>query len=555
MNDITQSINNLSVYVDKKNLVNQTLSKNLTNQMSEKLTRSIIRVVEQTQQDISNMNMIEDKPRTINTKKPGHLTSFTGSFTPQQPVNITVDVVNNPASNGSLSLLLPLLSLTFPEFSFPGVSHPLLLNQPKPNSTKPRPTQSDKKSTQLKPAPVEVKKPVSLKSDTAKKIALKKPVAVPTPQPVPLPVEPKTPPTPKKPVVIPQTQPTVEPKTLPTPKKPTGVPQTQPIPLPVEPKTPPTPKKPVVVVPIKAKPVKPKPSITLKEVSPQVFDYYFGDKSSSETIKQPDRLKNITKDSVNRFIKKSSSRASKLISTDNRFKAQRTTKPGKVGAFSKLNTGTGGLVTSVPFITLARLIENVRSGQLHEQQKSEVEMTREFNTYFVERMEDSDAVNESTIMREKMKLMNLNQSGSIKNNVTDQQAVDVIVARERKKLLDKYYDQVFMPARERQYMIQLMMNPQRSTLDDIDLQQLIETHPGHYQKHRHMWTPRKGSEDIINPDASGKLISMYDQVMQGIDNIASTTTHIDNISKPVVDYHVIDDPSRVLVPFETYTLT
>ena len=512
----------LEVVVHRMDRQNTRLTQSQVDQLSSSLADTVIRVSEHVETVVSNTDIIKDTPRQIRTKQPGHLSSFTGVFKPMDPQVIDIDLERQASVSRLPMFILPVIPFSLPTFNnepLPPVIPPGIL-RPTPPSPEPS----------LKPIQKPVTKPASVK-----------PKQVPVPEPV-------------KPKQVPVPEP-VKPKQVPdpVPVKPKQVPD----PVPVKPKQ--VPVKPIpnivpTIVP-KTKPT-PKPKLSIKTF-PQIFDYKY-DAAKSDNLQSQNRVK------LSRAIDNSLIKSSKLAATHvdqyniNRSKphvAPGTQKnnraPMRMSSYAKLNTTSGGLVSSVPFIAMSSIIEHVRHDQLVDETKQLVSMTDNFNEFFAEQMKKPGMVTESEILREQLKSTDMNKPGSIKSPITVQQAIDRIVSKKRQDLLDKYYNEIWIPDRDKRYMQTLLMDRSRSLTDDIYLDQLIEKYPAHYQKHQHIHVPREGAIDGVLPVPEDTQ-AMYHQVMEEIDQLASTKTTINNNSNTVAPYHVTDDQD---ILFEITTIT
>ena len=233
----------------------------------------------------------------------------------------------------------------------------------------------------------------------------------------------------------------------------------------------------------------------------------------------------------------------------------RKVSPSRIPA-GALRAATG-LPASFVFITLSALIDSARSEQVHEQQKSEVGKTYEFNKYFVDHIRENPIIL-SEIVKVRSASTGMNKPGAIGNMMSDDQAYDILIMRKRHQLLDQFYDDVYMPRLEKAHMLDMMSNPTRSQIDDRDLQFLIDRHPDYWDMNHEQWVPRTNKTYEDKPPAPDQLSSapstpmveplqqnnqqiddMYEQVMLALQTPVNNTQII--TSKPTSKYSVTDD--------------
>ena len=487
--------------------------------MIDRVTREVKNTIMVAEDKIGDMNLVPDKPRSLKLSQPGHLRSINIQFDPQAPTIIPVTIPKKKSSD-NIGFMLP-MAIPFVMPTSPGPVPPTAV---KPAPVKPPP------STPIQPKPI-----VEPKLTPRNK---QKPQPVPKTQQIPktqqvLTPKPQTIPTPKtepKPKTIPKTVPKTEPK-------PKTIPKTEPNPrIPeTKPKTKPQPKPripgPSVSPPTQSPSTPSKPRVTFKQIPLKTFEL-----GSDGNMKFPSQLDR----AVNRNLTQTSKQSLKL-------------RP------NRMPTGALRAATGVPaavfFIGISELISNIRSDQVHEEQKRQVGLTHEFNKYFLEQIY-KNPINDSEVMRLQMKESGMTGPGAITEPISKDQAYDILVTRKKRDILDKFYDDVYMPNREKDYMQSLLIDPNRSGIDDIKMRVLIKKYPEVYRKNHWMWTPRKLIDEAKDkPPVPGGLYTrvntpsetdqqqindVYNQVMLALNQpvIQSTETPVQN--KPTV-YKITDD--------------
>ena len=515
-----------SRYLDERRLSREQLSRQDADVVVGRITTEIKNTITVAQDKIGDMNLIPDKPRSIKLAQPGHLESINIQFDPQKLTEIPV-VLNKKKLNDDTGLMLPMmLPVVIPPTSNPlpptSVKPPAVPVQPKPKPTIPKPPVVTKPPVATKPLPrrktISVDKQRQQQALESKPKQTPKPVVVPEPKPVTVP-EPK-------PVVVPEPKPV----TVPEPK-PVVVPEPKPVTVP-EPKPVPRPKSPTPIKPsVQPKPLV-KPPITFKQIELKTFEL------------KPDGTMKFESDldrAVRRNLTQTSRQSLRL-------------RP------SRIPTGAMNAVTGAPaalfFIGISELVNTIRSDQVHEEQKKQVGLTHEFNKYFLEQM-DKNPIPASEAIKLQMKQSGMTTPGAISNPISKDQAYDTLVTRRKKEVLDQYYDDVYMPRKEKNYLKSLLRDPTRDSIEDNEMRSLIEKYPDVYRENHQLWTPRQNSGDepsdkpklpggeepkeqlgLIDPNKQ-QIDYMYDQVMLALNQ--PVQTGIPTVSQQTTKYKVVDD--------------
>ena len=231
----------------------------------------------------------------------------------------------------------------------------------------------------------------------------------------------------------------------------------------------------------------------------------------------------------------------------------------KIAPMANFGTIAMNAVTGAPaalfFISISSLVNHIRSDQVHEEQKRQVGLTHEFNKHFLEQI-NKNPINDSEVMRLQMKESGMTTSGAITEPMSKDQAYDTLVARKKRDILDKFYDDVYMPRREKEYMKSLLVNPNRSGVEDNEMRVLIEKYPEVYRENHMLWTPRKLIDEARDkPPVPGGLYTrvntpsetdqqqindVYDQVMLALNQPVTQSTETPVQNKPTV-YRITDD--------------
>ena len=225
---------------------------------------------------------------------------------------------------------------------------------------------------------------------------------------------------------------------------------------------------------------------------------------------------------------------------------------------SRIPTGAMNAVTGAPaalfFIGISELVNTIRSDQVHEEQKIQVGLTHEFNKYFLEQI-DKNPIAASEAIKLQMKQSGMTTPGAISNPISKDQAYDTLVTRRKKEVLDQYYDDVYMPRKEKNYLKSLLRDPTRDSIEDNEMRSLIEKYPDVYMENHHHWTPRQyidepsdkpklpggeESKQLGSTDPNKQQIDdMYDQVMLALNQ--PVQTGIPTVSQQTTKYKVVDD--------------
>lgn len=521
-----------SAHLEQTQSVQSNENDQFEQQLAARLSNTVRRVIVSTESSIRNMDIVKDLPRDVYTTQPGEITSFSGIFPSQKPSEIEVDQSTSVVEPLGMLPFLPLLLPFVPNFKTPVESptqqYKQMPRQKSPASKPPSPKPPATTVKQKSPAPAKQSDTKIQSNNNTKQTSpdKKKTESKPKTSTVPVELPEKRPkintPVEPKPLVIPEESP--KPKKPPVVKPPVGVPKI----IPKEP------------------PVSKKPEIKLKQMNPQVFDYFFEKQTPS---KQPEfnRLQSRTDQALARYYSKPNATPS------NPTVSQRITTPGK----TKIKTPAGKLYSInplagyTPFVLMSELIEHVRHGQVHDEQKQQVMNTVEFNEAFVDHMQQNP-ITDSEIMTAQMKSTGANKAGAITSPETEQQSVDKILATRRAKFFQSFYDDVFMPRVEKQYMINLMRKPDRDGIDESALEVLRRKYPEYYEQNKRSTDlPAIGDEQPnLGPQAM-----IHDDIIESINQLATNTTNNTTVDRSpqttLVD--IVDRYDQTVSPFTVAT--